>query len=87
MAENSKLKLIDINEWQEYVLKYMGVTVEEAGDAMTRLMQGMSKASDRTEAWRELTSVDERKTGNKRNGALDRREAFGSMLKLNRKGW
>ena len=54
---------------------------------MNRLMQGMSIANDRTETFRELTSVDERRTGSKRNGTLDRREAFGNMLKLNKKGW
>jgi hypothetical protein len=64
-----------------------GVAAEEAAAAMNRLMQGMSLANDRAETFRELTSVDERKTGSKRNGTLDRREAFGNMLKLNKKGW
>lgn len=69
------------------IVERAGVAEEEAAAAMNRLMQGMSIANERTETFRELTPVDERKTGSKRNGTLDRREAFGNMLKLNKKGW
>ncbi|MFS7438453.1 hypothetical protein [Carnobacterium maltaromaticum] len=87
MAEASESGSIVDYEWQRYLVELAGVTAEEAGAAMNRLMQGMSIANDRTETFRELTSVDERKTGSKRNGTLDRREAFGNMLKSNKKGW
>lgn len=87
MTEASELESIVGYEWQRYLVECAGVTAEEAGTAMNRLMQGMSIANDRTETFRELTSVDERKTGSKRNGTLDRREAFGNMVKRNKKGW
>ena len=87
MTEASKSESIMDYEWQRYLVERVGVAVEEAAAAMNRLMQGMSIANERTETFRELTSVDERKTGSKRNGALDRREAFGNMLKRNKKGW
>ncbi|CRH18753.1 conserved hypothetical protein [Carnobacterium maltaromaticum] len=87
MTEASESESIVVYEWQRYLVERAGITAEEAGAAMNRLMQGMSIANDRTETFRELTSVDERKTGSKRNGTLDRREAFGNMLKHNKKGW
>lgn len=87
MAEASESESIVDYEWQRYLVERAGVAAEEAAAAMNRLMQGMSIANERTETFRELTSVDERKTGSKRNGTLDRREAFGNMLKLNKKGW
>lgn len=87
MAEASESESIVGYEWQRYLVERAGVAAEEAAAAMNRLMQGMSIANERTETFRELTSVDERKTGSKRNGALDRREAFGNMLKLNKKRW
>ncbi|MFS7423731.1 hypothetical protein AB6878_12790 [Carnobacterium maltaromaticum] len=87
MAEASESESIVDYEWQRYLVERAGVATEEASAAMNRLMQGMSIANDRTETFRELTSVDERRSGSKRNGTLDRREAFGDMLKRNKKGW
>jgi len=87
MAEASESESIVDYEWQRYLVERAGVAAEEASAAMNRLMQGMSIANDRTETFRELTSVDERRSGSKRNGTLDRREAFGDMLKRNKKGW
>ncbi|WP_413496538.1 hypothetical protein [Carnobacterium maltaromaticum] len=87
MTEASESESIVVYEWQRYLVERAGVAAEEAVAAMNRLMQGMSIANDRAENFRELTSVDERRTGSKRNGTLDRREAFGNMLKLNKKGW
>ena len=87
MSEGIDLKSIDIDKRQAYLIECMGISVEEAGAAFNRLLQGMNIANDRAETFRELTSVDERKTGSKRNGTLDRREAFGNMLKRNKKGW
>lgn len=87
MTEASESESIAVYEWQRYLVELAGVAAEEAVAAMNRLTQGMSIANDRAENFRELTSVDERKTGSKRNGTLDRREAFGNMLKLNKKGW
>ena len=87
MAEASESESIVGYEWQRYLVERAGVAAEEAVAAMNRLTQGMSIANDRAETFRELTSVDERKTGSKRNGTLDRREAFGNMLKRNKKGW
>ncbi|MFS7388758.1 hypothetical protein AB6884_04525 [Carnobacterium maltaromaticum] len=87
MTEASESESIAVYEWQRYLVERAGVAAEEAVAAMNRLTQGMSIANDRAENFRELTSVDERKTGSKRNGTLDRREAFGNMLKLNKKGW
>ena len=87
MTEASESESIVVYEWQRYLVERAGITAEEAGAAMNRLMQSVSIANDRAETFRELTSVDERKTGSKRNGTLDRREAFGDMLKRNKKGW
>lgn len=87
MTEASESESIVDYEWQRYLVERAGVATEEASAAMNRLMQGMSIANDRTETFRELTSVDERRSGSKRNGTLDRREAFGDMLKRNKKGW
>ena len=78
---------IGFDEWQESVIKYAGFTVEEAGAAMAQLNQSMSIVDVGFDRFKELTSTKEREMGNKRNGALDRRQAFGSMLKLNRNGW
>ncbi|CRH23022.1 conserved hypothetical protein [Carnobacterium maltaromaticum] len=87
MTVASESESIVVYEWQRYLVERAGVAAEEAAAAMNRLMQGMSIANYRAETIRELTSVGERKTGSKRNGTLDRREAFGNMLKLNKKGW
>ncbi|MDW5524617.1 hypothetical protein R6Z02_12735 [Carnobacterium maltaromaticum] len=87
MTETSESESIMDYKWQKYIVERAGVAAEEACAAMNRLMQGMSIANERTESFKELTSYDERKTGSKRNGTLDRREAFGNMLKLNKKGW
>ena len=87
MTEASESESIVDYEWQRYLAECAGVAAEEASAAMNRLMQGMSIANDRTETFRELTSVDECRSGSKRNGTLDRREAFGDMLKRNKKGW
>ncbi|CCO12718.2 hypothetical protein BN424_3297 [Carnobacterium maltaromaticum LMA28] len=87
MPEASESESIVDYEWQRYLVERAGVAAEEAGAAMNRLMQGMSIANDRAETFRDLTSVDERRSGSKRNGTLDRREAFGNMLKRNKKGW
>lgn len=87
MAEASESESIVGYEWQRYLIERAGVAAVEASAAMNRLMKGMSIANDRTETFRELTSVDERRSGSKRNGTLDRREAFGDMLKRNKKGW
>ncbi|KRN84192.1 hypothetical protein IV75_GL000901 [Carnobacterium maltaromaticum] len=87
MSEGIDLKSIDINKWQAYLIECMGISVEEASAAMNRLMQGMSIANGRAETFRDLISVDGHRSGSKRNGTLDRREAFGNMLKRNKKGW
>ncbi|MFS7390390.1 hypothetical protein AB6884_13060 [Carnobacterium maltaromaticum] len=64
MTEASESELIVDYEWQRYLAERSGVTAEEAGAAMNLPMQGqgMSIANERTETFRELTSVDERKT-------------------------
>lgn len=87
MTEASESEAIVDYEWPRYLVERAGVAAEEAGAAMNRLMQGMSIANDRAETFRDVTSVDERRSGSKRNGTLDRREAFGNMLKRNKKGW
>ena len=59
-------------------VKYAGINMADAAEQLNRFMSGVRlNTKDFSLLVKEKTEV----SGNKRNGALDRRQAFGEMFK------